>query len=366
MTEHKRWFRAQAIGTVHRDDEAGADQFLDPARPSIIRVDPRWEAGLTGIEEFSHLVVLFYADRAERRRVAGEPMQPEGRDDAPEVGFFATRTPRRPNPIGICCPRLIRRDGSELHVTGLDAWDGTPVLDIKGYYPRDEQRPEAIVPEWLTTLWQQHDAERARDREMPVESRMPLPGTVVARRQTARGEVIFRYPLSTDGPSALKFVNALSAERTYVLFQGEQMTLAQEQAWIGERLSALAAGKGIPLFAFAGDTYIGSAVIELGSLVATHIGYFGIGLAPEWRDQGLGVALMQAVINEAERHLAGMRMIQLDVFATNERGIHLYRKMGFTEYARLPGAVHHRGDYVDMISMYRPVREPDGSTRTSL
>ena len=126
-------------------------------------------------------------------------------------------------------------------------------------------------------------------------------------------------------------------------------------AWIGERLAALAAGKGIPLFAFAGDRYIGSAVIELGSLVATHIGYFGIGLASDFRDQGVGSALMHAVIDEAERYLAGMRMIQLDVFASNERGIHLYRKMGFTEYARLPGAVHHRGNYVDMISMYRPV-----------
>src|SRR6476619_506030 len=146
MTEHKRWFRAQAIGTVHREDSVGPEEFLDPGKPSIIRIDPRWAAGLAGIEEFSPLVVLFYADRAERRRVAGEPMRPEGRADAPEVGFFATRTPKRPNPIGIACPRLIGREGSELHVTGLDAWDGTPVLDIKSYYPRDGQRPDATVP----------------------------------------------------------------------------------------------------------------------------------------------------------------------------------------------------------------------------
>ena len=356
MTEHKRWFRVQAIGTVYREDSAGPEEFLDPGKPSIIRIDPRWEAGLAGIEEFSHLVVLFYADRADRRRVAGEPMRPEGRADAPEVGFFATRTPKRPNPIGIACPRLIGREGSELHVTGLDAWDGTPVLDIKGYYPRDEQRPDATVPEWLTTLWRQHDAERAPNPAVSVGPAMPLPGAVVARHQTAKGEVEFRYPLPTDASSALKFVNALSAERTFVLFQGEQMTLAQERAWIDERLASLAAGKGIPLFAFAGDRYIGSAVIELGTLVASHIGYFGIGLASEWRDQGIGTALMRAVIDEAERLLTGLQMIQLDVFATNVRGIHLYRKMGFTEYARLPGAVHHRGDYVDMISMYRPVR----------
>ena len=278
-------------------------------------------------------------------------MRPEGREDVPAVGFFATRTPRRPNPIGIGCPRLIRRDGRDLHVGGLDAWDGTPVLDLRGYYPRDEQRPDATVPEWLTTLWQQHDAERA---PAPV-SAMPGPGTVVAEHETPHGTVVFRYPLSTDAPAALEFVNALSAERTFVLFQGQQLTLAEEAAWLNERLARIAAGTGISLFAFAGDRYVGSAAIELGGLVSSHVGYFGIGLAPDWRDLGIGTLLMRAVIAEAERYLTGMRMIQLDVFADNERGIHLYRKLGFTEYSRLPGGVYRRGEYRDMLSMYRPV-----------
>ncbi len=84
----------------------------------------------------------------------------EGRAGAAPVGFFATRTPRRPNPIGIACPRLLRRDGRRLLVSGIDAWDGTPILDLTGYSPRDELRPEATVPSWLTTLWAEHDAER--------------------------------------------------------------------------------------------------------------------------------------------------------------------------------------------------------------
>lgn len=161
MARQTSEFKMQAIGSVHRGDGSDPDQFLDPASPSVIRIDSDWEGGLTGIEEFSHLVVLFYLDRAERRTEASEPMRPEGRTELPEVGFFATRTPRRPNPIGICCPQLIRRDGCELHVTGMDAWDGTPVLDIKGYYPRDEMRHDATVPDWLTILWQAHDAVRS-------------------------------------------------------------------------------------------------------------------------------------------------------------------------------------------------------------
>jgi tRNA (Thr-GGU) A37 N-methylase len=55
----------------------------------------------------------------------------------------------------------LRRDGNRLVVSGIDAWDGTPILDLKGYAPRDELRPEATVPEWLTDLWASHDAQRA-------------------------------------------------------------------------------------------------------------------------------------------------------------------------------------------------------------
>ena len=357
MTEHKRWFRVQSIGSVERGDRAEPDQFFDPSVPSIIRIDPRWEAGLAGIEDFSHLIVLFYLDRAERRRTAGEPIHPEGRTESPAVGFFATRTPRRPNPVGISCPHLIRRDGCDLHVRGLDAWDGTPVIDLKGYYPRDEQRPDATVPDWLAALWHRHDAERSPSEAEVAESgnSTPAPGTIIAEHQTARGTVTFRYPLPNDAPAALAFINAMSAEQTYILFQGEQMTLEREQAWLDDRLAEIAAGKGISLFAFAGDRFIGSTQIGLGAMVTSHVGSFGMGLAPEWRGMGLGTRLMEAVIDEAERYLADLRMIQLDVFSNNERGIRLYRRLGFTEYGRFPEAVHHRGDYVDLISMYRPV-----------
>ncbi len=161
-----RWFRAKAIGTVRRPSAAGEpDGFLDPAADSVIELRPEWAAGLAGIDGYSHLVVLFWLDRAERpRRLGpGDARPPEGNPAFPAVGLFATRSPRRPNPIGLACPRLVRREGSRLVVNGLDAWDGTPVLDLKGYSPRDELRPEATVPDWLERLWATHDAERAAE-----------------------------------------------------------------------------------------------------------------------------------------------------------------------------------------------------------
>lgn len=164
MANDKRWFRVQAIGTVRRPGtgETRRDEFFDPWQESILEIDERWVDGLIGIEEFSHLVVLFYLDRAERRRTAGEPRQAEDVHGLTPVGFFSTRTPKRPNPIGIACPKLERREGNRLIVHGIDAWDGTPILDIKGYYPRDEQRPDATVPGWLELLWSRHDEERGR------------------------------------------------------------------------------------------------------------------------------------------------------------------------------------------------------------
>ena len=158
-----RTFRALPIGVVRRSDgQDGSTQgaFLDPSAPSEIIIDEAWLPDLAGIEEFSHLVVLFWFDRAARRHAPGQLMRPEGRDDMPEIGFFATRTPRRPNPITLCCPRLLRREDNRLIVTGLDAWDGTPVLDIKGYLPRDEQRPDAMIPAWQERLNAIHERER--------------------------------------------------------------------------------------------------------------------------------------------------------------------------------------------------------------
>lgn len=155
-------FRVQSIGTVRRPGGGPTEpgEWYDPTAETTLEILPRWEAGLAGIEEYSHLVVLFWLDRAARRRTAGARRPAEGRADLPPVGFFAIRTPRRPNPIGIACPRLLRRDGNRLLVSGIDAWDGTPILDLKGYSPRDELRPDATVPDWLTELWAGHDVNR--------------------------------------------------------------------------------------------------------------------------------------------------------------------------------------------------------------
>ncbi len=94
----------------------------------VLELSPELEAGLKDIEGFSHLFVIWVFHRAEGFELVGTPPV----DDRPH-GVFATRSPRRPNPIGLTVVELLRRDGAKLHVRGVDMLDGTPILDIKPY-----------------------------------------------------------------------------------------------------------------------------------------------------------------------------------------------------------------------------------------
>ncbi len=87
-----------------------------------------YAAGLTDVEGFSHLIVLWVFDRSEGSELMGTPPS-----DNRAHGVFATRSPRRPNPIGLTVVELVRRDGLALSVRGIDMLDGTPILDIKPY-----------------------------------------------------------------------------------------------------------------------------------------------------------------------------------------------------------------------------------------
>ena len=94
----------------------------------IIEIFPQYESGLTDIEGFSHLFVLWVFDRADGFELIGKPPS-----DSRPHGVFATRSPRRPNPIGLTVVQLLGREGPTLHVRGVDMLDGTPILDIKPY-----------------------------------------------------------------------------------------------------------------------------------------------------------------------------------------------------------------------------------------
>ncbi|MFO6453519.1 MULTISPECIES: SAM-dependent methyltransferase [unclassified Aeromicrobium] len=142
-------FEIRPIGVVRnqRTDVQHSDQW--GAVRSTIVVDERFgDACLQGLEGFSHVEVLFVFDQFEE---PGEPSAPQtyrGRADLPPMGIFAGRGPRRPNRIGVTCCRIDAVEGRELTVVGLDAVDGTPVIDLKPtmveFVPTDVRQPEWV------------------------------------------------------------------------------------------------------------------------------------------------------------------------------------------------------------------------------
>jgi tRNA-Thr(GGU) m(6)t(6)A37 methyltransferase TsaA len=105
-----------------------------------IEVDERWADALTDVETCSHLLVLYWMDRARRDLVLQVP-----RHRGEPRGTFALRSPVRPNPVAASVVRLIERKGRVLSVAGLDCLDGTPLLDLKPYFASTDAVPDAVV-----------------------------------------------------------------------------------------------------------------------------------------------------------------------------------------------------------------------------
>jgi tRNA-Thr(GGU) m(6)t(6)A37 methyltransferase TsaA len=118
---------------------------------SDIIIRSEYEHGLKGIEEFSHLNVLFWMNRIHEKERKDLKVRPRGRSDMALIGVFATRSPHRPNPIGLTLVKLIRKKRNILTVKGLDAINGTPILDLKPYDKWDSAK-NIRVPNWWKQL----------------------------------------------------------------------------------------------------------------------------------------------------------------------------------------------------------------------
>jgi tRNA-Thr(GGU) m(6)t(6)A37 methyltransferase TsaA len=114
-----------------------------------VRIFPEFCAGLKGIEDFSHLIILYWIhlrDNEEERRTL--LVFPRRHAVNVETGVFACRSPSRPNPIGLCVVELLKIEECTLTVKNLDALEGSPIIDIKPYIPRADSIHNARVPEW--------------------------------------------------------------------------------------------------------------------------------------------------------------------------------------------------------------------------
>ena len=131
--------------------EAVGDEVKDKSRISQIIIRDELVEALEGVDGFSHLFVLFWLNQISNKQQKTLKVHPRGRMDMPLLGVFATRTNLRPNPIGLTLVELLKVEGNTLTVRGLDAFDGTPILDIKPFDSWDNAE-KARVPDWWIKL----------------------------------------------------------------------------------------------------------------------------------------------------------------------------------------------------------------------
>jgi tRNA-Thr(GGU) m(6)t(6)A37 methyltransferase TsaA len=117
--------------------------------PSEVRIYKEYCPGLNGLNRFSHIIILYWfhlRDTSQERRTL--EVTPKRHPGAPQVGVFSSRSPSRPNPIGHSVVELKEIKDCTLIVEGLDAAEGSPIIDIKPYLPRADSIPNARTPEW--------------------------------------------------------------------------------------------------------------------------------------------------------------------------------------------------------------------------
>lgn len=122
---------------------------------SRIVLEKEYYNGLSGLEDFSHAIIIYYLDKAEYKREKHLQRRPQNREDMPLVGIFSQRGKDRPNKIGMTAVQIVEVCEKALAVKGLDAINGTAVLDIKPYYPVYDKK-EAAVPDWVNRLMEHY------------------------------------------------------------------------------------------------------------------------------------------------------------------------------------------------------------------
>lgn len=118
---------------------------------------------LDGIDDYSHLIVLYWGHKVPDHGRALTRVHPMGRKELPRVGIFGTRSPARPNPVLMTTVCLTGREGNILRVTGLDAIDNSPVIDIKPYMPERQPQGEVRMPHWMERIQDEIAADDAHD-----------------------------------------------------------------------------------------------------------------------------------------------------------------------------------------------------------
>jgi len=152
MEPEQQTWTVQAVAVVRSSREEVVDDDWDTVTTTLQLLPPFDERSVAGLGEFSHLEVIYLFDRVDPAAVHVHARRPRGNPAWPEVGILAQRAKDRTNRLGLSTCELVRVEGNVLHVRGLDAIDGTPVLDVKPYMEEFAPRTPVRQPSWSREL----------------------------------------------------------------------------------------------------------------------------------------------------------------------------------------------------------------------
>lgn len=157
MSDWKQEITVQPIGVVRSPRDEAIDDFWGGVE-SVIELDPEQFTPdvAAGLSDFSHVDVVFFMNRVKPEKIETTARHPRGNTEWPKVGIFAQRAKGRPNRLGVTNCQLVKVEGLSITVRGLDAIEGTPVVDLKPYMAEFGPRGEVKQPEWSHVLMQEY------------------------------------------------------------------------------------------------------------------------------------------------------------------------------------------------------------------
>ena len=179
--------------------------------------------------------------------------------------------------------------------------------------------------------------------------------TVYTGKTKTGKKIIIRYPKKGDEKEMWEYINQLSREKTFVRFQGEEILFEDEENYLNSQLKRIEDKKSVTLLAFWGEELIAVSDINMMDKTEKHIGVFGISVAKDYRNEGLGKLLMEKVIDEAKKEMPQLKIVTLEVYAKNSIAKRIYEGFGFTQYGLLPNGIVRNDIFEDAILMYKNV-----------
>jgi len=163
------------------------------------------------------------------------------------------------------------------------------------------------------------------------------------------GRIIFKVPKNKDVNGLLEFINRLADEDTFITTKHK--TKKEEIEYLNKIFQAIKEKKGITITAFTKNLVVGNGEVNKLGERREHVGHLGISVRQDFRNKGIGQALMKELIRLAKEFL-GIKLVTLDVFSNNPRAIRLYSKLGFKQCGCIPKAINYKNHLLDNLIMY--------------